>query len=125
VGYLSGELFALRAGVDVVQVPYRGAAPVVTDLLARRVHLFFANPLAVRGVLESGEVRPLAVTSLQRMRAYPDVPTVAEAGHEGFEAVNWGPRRAGPHAGRGRRAAQRGGPQGAPPTGDGRAPRLG
>ncbi len=88
VGHLAGEMFALRAGVEFVSVPYRGAGPVVTDLLAGRVELFFANPLAVKGTLESGDLRAIAVTSAARMRTLPDVPTVAESGYEGFEAVN-------------------------------------
>lgn len=89
VGHLAGELLALRIGAELVAVPYRGAAPVVTDLLAGRVDLFFANPLAVQGTLESGDLRAIAVTSATRMRTLPNVPTVAEAGYEGFEAVNW------------------------------------
>lgn len=88
-GHLAGALFARAAGIEVVHVPYRGAAPVVTDLLAGRVDIFFANPLAVKGVLESGDVRALAVTSPARARAFPDVPTVAESGFPGFEAMNW------------------------------------
>ncbi|MCR0983084.1 Bug family tripartite tricarboxylate transporter substrate binding protein [Roseomonas populi] len=89
VGHLAGEIFARKAGFEIISVPYRGASPVVTDLLAGRVDLFFANPLAVKGTLESGDVRALAVTSATRMRALPDVPTIAEAGYAGFEAVNW------------------------------------
>ncbi|KAA2212163.1 Bug family tripartite tricarboxylate transporter substrate binding protein [Teichococcus oryzae] len=88
-GHLSGEMFAVQAGIEMVVVPYVGAAPVLTDLLAGRIDLFFANPLAARGVLESGAVRALAVTSPQRMKAMPEVPTVAELGFPGYEAVNW------------------------------------
>ncbi|MFH5926529.1 Bug family tripartite tricarboxylate transporter substrate binding protein [Roseomonas xinghualingensis] len=88
-GHLSGEMFALRAGINLVVVPYVGAAPVLTDMLGGRIDMFFANPLAARGTLESGAVRPLAVTSPQRMRAMPDVLTVAELGYPGYEAVNW------------------------------------
>lgn len=73
----------------MVAVPYRGAGPVLTDLLGGRVDLFFANPLAVRGALESGDLRAVAVTSAKRMRTLPEVPTIAEAGYEGFEAINW------------------------------------
>ena len=82
-------MFARAAEIEVVHVPYRGAAPVLTDLLAGRVDFFFANPLAVKGMLESGDVRALAVTSATRSRSFPDVPTVAESGYPGFEAVNW------------------------------------
>lgn len=89
VGHLAGELFARVAGADILQVPFRGAGLVTTDLLARRVDLFFANPLAVRGLMETGELRGLAVTSATRTRAFPNVPTLAEAGFPGFDAVNW------------------------------------
>jgi tripartite-type tricarboxylate transporter receptor subunit TctC len=89
VGHLAGELFALRAGIEMVAVPYRGAGPVLTDLLGGRVDLFFANPLAVRGALESGDLRAVAVTSAKRMRTLPEVPTIADAGFDGFEAINW------------------------------------
>ncbi|WP_188972711.1 Bug family tripartite tricarboxylate transporter substrate binding protein [Neoroseomonas lacus] len=88
-GHLAGAMFARAAEIEVVHVPYRGAAPVLTDLLAGRVDFFFANPLAVKGMLESGDVRALAVTSATRSRTFPDVPTVAESGFPGFEAVNW------------------------------------
>jgi tripartite-type tricarboxylate transporter receptor subunit TctC len=88
-GHLAGAMFARAAGIEIVHVPYRGAAPVLTDLLAGRVDFFFANPLAVKGVLESGDVRALAVTSATRSRTFPNVPTVAESGFPGFEAVNW------------------------------------
>jgi len=88
-GHLAAAMFAQAAGIEVVHVPYRGAAPVITDLLAGRVDMFFANPLAVKGMLESGDVRALAVTSAERSRTFPTVPTVAESGYPGFEAVNW------------------------------------
>ena len=88
-GHLAAAMFAQAAGIEVIHVPYRGAAPVVTDLLAGRVDLFFANPLAVKGMMESGDVRALAVTSVTRSRTFGEVPTVAESGYPGFEAVNW------------------------------------
>lgn len=88
-GHLAAAMFAQAAGIEVVHVPYRGAAPVITDLLAGRVDMFFANPLAVKGMLESGDVRALAVTSAERSRTFPTVPTVAESGYPDFEAVNW------------------------------------
>lgn len=89
VGHLSGEVLNRHAGVQIVQVPYRGAGNVVTDLLAGRLDVYSANPLSVKGVLESGDVRAIAVTSAVRARAFPDVPTVAEQGFPGFEAMNW------------------------------------
>jgi tripartite-type tricarboxylate transporter receptor subunit TctC len=89
VGHLSGEVLNRQAGVQIVQVPYRGADNVVTDLLAGRLDVYSANPLSVKGVLEAGDVRAIAVTSAARARAFPDVPTVAEQGFPGFEAMNW------------------------------------
>ena len=89
VGHLSGEMLNRLANVQITQVPYRGAGTVVTDLLAGRLDVYSANPLSVKGVLEAGEVRAIAVTSAARARAFPDVPTVAEQGFPGFEAMNW------------------------------------
>jgi len=89
VGHLSTEMIALAARVELTVVPYRGAAQLVTDLLAGRLDLYSANPLAVKGMLDTGELRPIAVTSAGRMRALPEVPTVAESGFPGFDAVNW------------------------------------
>jgi tripartite-type tricarboxylate transporter receptor subunit TctC len=89
IGHLATELLNRRAGVDIAVIPYRGASQVSTDLLAGRIDLYFANPLAVRGMMESGEMRALAVTSPRRASSMPEVPTMIEAGYEGFEAVNW------------------------------------
>jgi tripartite-type tricarboxylate transporter receptor subunit TctC len=100
VGHLAGELFARAAGVQVLHVPYRGAAPAVADLLGGRAHLFFSNPLAVGPLLTGGRLRPLAVTSAARARGLPDVPTLAEQGFAGFDVRLWtalvGPARLAP-----------------------------
>ncbi|WP_338665315.1 tripartite tricarboxylate transporter substrate binding protein [Pararoseomonas sp. SCSIO 73927] len=89
VGHLSTEMVALAARVELTVVPYRGAGQLVTDMLAGRLDLYSANPLAVRGMLNTGELRAIAVTSAQRMPSLPEVPTVAESGFPGFDAVNW------------------------------------
>ncbi|WP_431280984.1 Bug family tripartite tricarboxylate transporter substrate binding protein [Humitalea sp. 24SJ18S-53] len=89
VGHLGGEVMNASAGIDIVQVPYRGAGNVIADLLAGRIDVYSANPLSVKGVMESGDVRALAVTSPSRSSAFPDVPTVAELGYPAFEAMNW------------------------------------
>ena len=89
VGHLVGELFSRAVRAEITQVPYRGAAPVITDLLARQVDIFFANPPAVRGLVEAGEGRALAVTAAQRSGAFPGVPSFAEAGFPGLVALNW------------------------------------
>jgi tripartite-type tricarboxylate transporter receptor subunit TctC len=89
VGHLLGELFAQAAQADITQVPYRGAGPVTADLLARRVDIFFANPPAVRGLIEAGELRPLAVSSAGRSPSFPLAPSLAESGFPGLTAQNW------------------------------------
>lgn len=89
VGHLAGEMLALKAGFTVINVPYKGAAPAVTDLLGGQTDYMFATPQAVLGLLKSGKLRALAVTSTRRLTILPDVPTVSESGYKGFEAVDW------------------------------------
>jgi tripartite-type tricarboxylate transporter receptor subunit TctC len=89
VGHLAGEVFARQAGIKVLIVPYKGAAQVVTDILGGQVDLLFGNPLAVMPMASAGLLHPIAVTSLRRLPALPEVPTVDEAGYRGFEATNW------------------------------------
>jgi len=89
VGHLAGEVFARQAGIKVLIVPYKGAAQVVTDILGGQVDLLFGNPLAVMPMASAGLLHAIAVTSLQRLPALPEVPTVDEAGYRGFEATNW------------------------------------
>jgi tripartite-type tricarboxylate transporter receptor subunit TctC len=86
--HLSGELFRAMTGVEMVHVPYRGAAPAITDLLAGQAHVFFDNlPSSIEQV-RSGGLRALAVTTTERSPALPDVPTVAET-VPGYEASAW------------------------------------
>jgi tripartite-type tricarboxylate transporter receptor subunit TctC len=89
VGHLAGEVFARQAGIKVLIVPYKGAAQVVTDILGGQVDLLFGNPLAVMPLASAGLLHPIAVTSLRRLAALPEVPTVEESGYRGFEATNW------------------------------------
>jgi tripartite-type tricarboxylate transporter receptor subunit TctC len=89
VGHLGGEMFARRAGIKLLIVPYKGIAPAITDVLGGQVDTLFGNPLAVMSLVGAGNLRALAVTGPRRMQALPDVPTVAESGYAGFEAVNW------------------------------------
>jgi tripartite-type tricarboxylate transporter receptor subunit TctC len=89
VGHLAGEVFARQAGIKVLIVPYKGAAQVVTDILGGQVDVLFGNPLAVMPLASAGLLHPIAVTSLRRLAALPEVPTVAESGYPGFEAANW------------------------------------
>ncbi len=85
--HLAGELFKTIAKIDIQHVPYRGAAPAVTDLLAGRVSMFFGPPSSLLGLVKERKLRALAVTSAQRFPAAPDLPTMIEAGYPGFVSV--------------------------------------
>ena len=87
--HLSGELFKLMAGVDIVHIPYRGGAPAVTAVLANEAQLFFAGMPPALPHVRSGRLRALAVTTAKRSPAAADVPTMIEGGLAGFEADNW------------------------------------
>jgi tripartite-type tricarboxylate transporter receptor subunit TctC len=89
VGHLAGEMLAVKAGFTVLDVPYKGAAPAITDLLGGQTDYMFATPQAVLGMIKGGKMRALAVTSTRRLSVLPDVPTVSESGYKGFEAVDW------------------------------------
>lgn len=83
--HLIAELFKMMAGVDLVHVPYKGAAPAVNDLLGGQVNVIFADIAAILSHAKAGKVRPMGVGSSTRFSGLPDVPTVAEAGVPGFE----------------------------------------
>jgi tripartite-type tricarboxylate transporter receptor subunit TctC len=89
VGHLAGEMLARKVGFKVLNVPYKGAAPAITDLLGGQTDYMFATPQAVLGMLQGGKLRALAVTSAKRVGVLPNVRTVAEQGYAGFEAVDW------------------------------------
>ena len=89
VGHLAGEMLSYRAKIDVLNVPYKGAAPAVTDLLGKQTHYMFGTPQAVYPMVKGQRLRALAVTSAKRLPILPQVPTVAESGFPGFEAVDW------------------------------------
>jgi len=88
-GHLAGELFKQRAGIDMVHVPYKGGGPAMTDLLGGRVAMYPAVPSTAQKYIETGKVIALAVTGPKRLETLPNVPTVAESGYPGFEAMNW------------------------------------
>ena len=87
--HLSAELFKSMTHTQMVHVPYKGAAPALTDVLAGHCQLMFATSLSVQPYIKSGRLRPLAVTTAKRARGNPELPTVAEAGVPGFEANTW------------------------------------
>ena len=87
--HLAGALFESLAGVKMLHVPYKGSAPLLTDLLAGRVDMTFDSYAVYEEHIKSGRARALAVTSLKRMPATPQLPTLAEAGVKGYEVSNW------------------------------------
>jgi tripartite-type tricarboxylate transporter receptor subunit TctC len=89
VTHLVGELFALRAGLQLTHVPYRGAAPALTDLIAGRIQLLFDTLGLVQSHQGTGSIRLLAVATPGRFAALPDLPTAAEAGVPGAEVNSW------------------------------------
>ena len=87
--HLAGELFKRMAGIDIVHIPYRGGPQATTDLIGGQYAMLFAISSTVLPHIRSGRLRSLAITTLTRMPSLPDVPTVAESGLPGFEAVTW------------------------------------
>ncbi|CAA9280011.1 MAG: BUG/TctC family periplasmic protein [uncultured Acetobacteraceae bacterium] len=87
--HLAGELFKLMAGVDMAHVPYRGSGQAVPDLIAGNVQVMFDSMPSSAGAVREGRLRALAVTTAGRQAAFPDLPTVAEAGVPGYEIATW------------------------------------
>jgi tripartite-type tricarboxylate transporter receptor subunit TctC len=87
--HLAGELLKREAKIDILHVPYRGIAPALQDVIAGHVTMMFSSVSAVLGHIQSGSIRPLAVTTLQRTALLPEIPTIAESGFPGFEATGW------------------------------------
>lgn len=87
--HLSAELFKRRSETFITHVPYRGAAAAITALLSGEVDMMFDNLPSAIGQIQAGKLRALAVTTAQRSTALPDVPTLAEAGMEGFNVSAW------------------------------------
>jgi tripartite-type tricarboxylate transporter receptor subunit TctC len=85
--HLGTVLFAITAGIELTHVPYRGTGPALTDLLGGHVAMFFSSLPSAVGLVKDGKLRALGVTGLKRSAIFPDVPTVAEQGLPGFEAV--------------------------------------
>jgi tripartite-type tricarboxylate transporter receptor subunit TctC len=87
--HMAGELLKLRAGIDITHVPYPGAAPAVTDLLAGRIQILMADAPALLGQVRAGALPALAVTSPERLGVLPDVPTAVEGGVPGMVSETW------------------------------------
>ena len=89
VNHLAGELMKSMAGVDMIHVPYKGAAPAAVDLLGNRLSMVFDSIVVWSDHIKTGKVRALGVSSAQRSAALPNVPSIAEAGLPGFDVANW------------------------------------
>ena len=87
--HLSAELFSAMAGIKMTHVPYKGSAPALTDTMGGQTAIFFDTMLSAMPHVRAGKLKALAVTSAQRSPAAPDIPTVAEAGLPGYEAIAW------------------------------------
>jgi tripartite-type tricarboxylate transporter receptor subunit TctC len=87
--HLAGELFKTLAKVNLTTVPYKGAAPAITDLIGGQIQVMFTTVASAASLIAAGQLRALAVTSAQRSPAFPDLPTVAEAGVPGYSAESW------------------------------------
>jgi tripartite-type tricarboxylate transporter receptor subunit TctC len=87
--HLAGELLALRANVKLVHVPYKGVGPALNDLIGGQVGMMFAQTSSAMPFIRSGKLKAIGLASAQRSAALPDVPTIAEQGFPGFQAVSW------------------------------------
>jgi tripartite-type tricarboxylate transporter receptor subunit TctC len=89
-GHLAMELFKLNAGVDIKSIPYKGDTPALADMIAGQVQVMLATVIAATPHVQSGRLKALAVTTTKRLASAPSLPTIAESGMPGFEAVSWG-----------------------------------
>jgi tripartite-type tricarboxylate transporter receptor subunit TctC len=87
--HMTGELFKLATGVDLMHIPYKGTSPALIDLLANQVQIMFSTMPSMVPHVKTGKLRALGVSGATRTDAVPDVPTIAEAGVAGFEVLNW------------------------------------
>jgi tripartite-type tricarboxylate transporter receptor subunit TctC len=87
--HLLTELFNLKAGIKMTHIPYRGTSLAVADLVAGQVQVVFSDPISALALVHSGTLVALAVTSKDRSPVAPDLPTIAESGYPGFDAVGW------------------------------------
>jgi tripartite-type tricarboxylate transporter receptor subunit TctC len=87
--HLSGEYFKSVTGANLLHVPYKGGGPAMTDLMGGQVPILFSSLGPAVGAVKSGKIRALAVTSPQRAKAFPDVPTMDELGIKGFDSTAW------------------------------------
>lgn len=89
ISNLTSEWLNTSKGLNILQVPYRGNGPALVDVVGGRIDMMFDQPISSESFVQSGKLRPLAVTSPQRLPAYPDVPTMQESGYPGFVVEVW------------------------------------
>ena len=89
INHLAGELFNHMTGTRLVHVPYKGGGPAAVALISGEIALILGEPASVVGYINSGKVRPIAVTSTKRALSFPELPTVAESGVPGYEVTSW------------------------------------
>jgi tripartite-type tricarboxylate transporter receptor subunit TctC len=98
--HLAGELFKLQTGTNIVHVPYRGAGPAMQDLVAGQIDMAFDGLGSSAAQIQGGQIRALAVAAPKRVKAFPDLPTAAEAGAPGYEVSTfyalWAPKNTPP-----------------------------
>ena len=87
--HLAGEMLKSMAGVNIVHVPYKSAVPAIVDVISGQVQMNFPIAPIALSYMQAGKVRALAITSSKRSRLVPDVPTIAESGFAGYEAIGW------------------------------------
>ena len=87
--HLSGEYFKSVTGAKLLHVPYKGGGPAMTDLMGGQIPMLFSSLGPAVGAVKAGKIRPIAVTSLTRSAAFPDVPTMDEVGLKGFDSTAW------------------------------------
>jgi tripartite-type tricarboxylate transporter receptor subunit TctC len=88
-GHISGALFCLMTKTEMVHIPYKSSAPSLTDLIAGQIQVLFNNAISTVPYIKSGQTRALAVTSLKRMAALPELPTLDESGVKGYDNSSW------------------------------------
>jgi tripartite-type tricarboxylate transporter receptor subunit TctC len=88
-GHLSGELFKMLAGIDLLHIPYKGVAPALVDVVSGQVSMTFASIISAMPQVKNNRLRPLAVTGAQRSPAAKELPTMIEAGVKGYESATW------------------------------------
>ena len=89
INHLTGELFAMSSGIELLHVPFRGGGPALNSVVAGQTDLFFGIPPLVEPLVKAGRLKALAMTGAQRSPSYPDLPTIAESGIPGYEVTSW------------------------------------